>query len=144
MSAMTQEQAWVERLGGWLDEHAGELVNTIVELVRIPSMVGQESEAQAFMQAQYLAAGLDVDVFEADYGALSRHPAFVDSGIPFAGRPNVVGLWAGVGGGRSLILNGHTDVVSPASCSPAPRHRCDLRRRSAGDMGACTDAAPRT
>ncbi|BCX02169.1 MAG: putative metallohydrolase YodQ [Candidatus Roseilinea sp.] len=112
-----EERSVIERLDAWLDANADELINTIVALVRIPSVVGQEAEAQAFMQDRYLAAGLDVDVFEADREALRRHPAFVDSGIPFAGRPNVVGVWAGVGGGRSLILNGHTDVVSPEPLS---------------------------
>ncbi len=28
------------------------------------------------------------------------------------GRPNVIAKWAGTGGGRSLLLTGHTDVVS--------------------------------
>lgn len=108
-----EERPLIERLDAWLDANADELINTLVELVRIPSVVGQEAEAQAFMRDRYLAAGLDVDVFEADREVLRRHPAFVDSGIPFAGRPNVVGVWAGAGDGRSLILNGHTDVVSP-------------------------------
>jgi acetylornithine deacetylase len=33
--------------------------------------------------------------------------------VPFAGRPNVAGVLRGAGGGRSLVLNGHIDVVSP-------------------------------
>ena len=36
-----------------------------------------------------------------------------DSGVPFPGRPNVTGTRKGVGGGRSLIVQGHIDVVSP-------------------------------
>ena len=36
-----------------------------------------------------------------------------DSGVPFEGRPNVTGKRRGNGSGRSLILNGHVDVVSP-------------------------------
>ncbi len=112
-----------QRLSNWLIEHADECVAALAELVRIPSLVGQEAAAQDWMAQQYRAAGLEVDVFEADRAAVQAHPAFVDSGIPFAGRPNVVGRWRGVGGGRSLILNGHTDVVSPEplsawSCDP--------------------------
>lgn len=111
------------RISGWIEEHAGELIDALAELVRVPSVVGNECEAQAMMREHYLAAGLDVDVFEADRDALRDHPAFVDSGISFAGRPNVVGMLAGVGSGRSLILNGHTDVVSPEpagawTCAP--------------------------
>jgi acetylornithine deacetylase len=29
----------------------------------------------------------------------------------YAGRPNLVATWKGEGGGRSLLLNGHTDVI---------------------------------
>jgi acetylornithine deacetylase len=106
-----------EQIGQWLAEHADELIETLASLVRMPSVVGNEGDAQAFMRDQFLSTGLDVDVFEADRETLHAHPAFVDSGIPFAGRPNVVGLWGGAGGGRSLILNGHTDVVSPEPVS---------------------------
>lgn len=105
------------RISDWIDEHAGEMIAALAELVRIPSIVGNEGAAQALMRERYLAAGLDVDVFEADRAALQAHPAFVDSGIAFAGRPNVVGVLAGAGGGRSLTLNGHVDVVSPEPIS---------------------------
>jgi acetylornithine deacetylase len=108
-----------DRVSQWLDDNAEELIATLAALVRIPSVVGNEAEAQAFMRDLYLAAGLDVDVFEANREALSQNPAFVDSGIPFTGRPNVVGLWSGSGSssGRSLILNGHIDAVSPEPVS---------------------------
>jgi acetylornithine deacetylase len=44
---------------------------------------------------------------------LERHPAFSDDGVPFNDRINVVATWEEPGspGGRSLILNGHMDVV---------------------------------
>ncbi|MCS7055527.1 MAG: ArgE/DapE family deacylase [Thermoflexales bacterium] len=112
-----EERLLIERVDAWLDAHTEELIETLSALVSIPSVVGHEAEAQAFMQDRYSAAGLDVDVFEADREVLRRHPAFVDSGLPFDGRPNVVGIWAGAGGGRSLILNGHSDVVSPEPLS---------------------------
>ncbi|NJM42206.1 MAG: M20/M25/M40 family metallo-hydrolase [Anaerolineae bacterium] len=63
--------------------------------------------------------GLIIDEFEPSYEALCHHPAFIDTGIPFTGRHNVVALLPsplrrGGGGevGRSIILNGHTDLVS--------------------------------
>jgi acetylornithine deacetylase len=105
------------KVAEWIDEHAGEMIETLAELVRTPSVVGHETEAQVMMRDLYLAAGLDVDVFEADRETLQAHSAFVDSGIAFAGRPNVIGVLAGASGGRSLILNGHTDVVSPEPIS---------------------------
>lgn len=101
----------------WIYSHADELVAALAQLVRIPSVVGREADAQAFMRELYAGMGLELDVFEPSREALAAHPAFVDSGLPFDGRPNVVGVWRGSGDGRGLILNGHTDVVSaePAS-----------------------------
>lgn len=96
----------------WVYSHADELVSALAQLVRIPSVVGQEGEAQAFMRELYAGMGLDVDAFEPSREALAAHPAFVDTGLSFEGRPNVVGVWRGRGGGQGLILNGHTDVVS--------------------------------
>jgi acetylornithine deacetylase len=42
---------------------------------------------------------------------LQPYAEFVTIGAGFAGRPNVVGVQKGAGGGRSLILNGHIDTV---------------------------------
>ena len=85
--------------------------------MRIPSIIGNEAPAQAFMRVQYEALNLEIDEFEPSREALSQHPAFVDSGISFAGRRNVIGLLKKGGKGegekgRSIILNGHTDLVS--------------------------------
>jgi len=49
--------------------------------------------------------------------AIKSQPNAGDSGVPFPGRPNVTGKRAGRGGGRSLIINGHVDVVSPEPVS---------------------------
>jgi acetylornithine deacetylase len=101
----------------WIHAHADDLVKSLAELVRIPSVIGQEAEAQTWMAGHYAALDLDLDVFQPDKVALQHHPAFVDSEIAFDGRNNVIGTLKGNGDGRSLILNGHVDVVSaePAS-----------------------------
>lgn len=99
----------------WIDAHRDEMVQSLADLVRIPSMIGNEAPAQAFMRAHYEAMGLEIDEFEPDRAALQQHPAFVDSGISFAGRRNVVGVLRSEGArerGRTIILNGHTDLVS--------------------------------
>jgi len=96
----------------WIHAHADDLVASLAELVRIPSVVGLEADAQTWMTQHYAALGLDLDVFQPDKAALLNHPAFVDSEISFEGRNNVIGTLKGRGGGRSLILNGHVDVVS--------------------------------
>jgi acetylornithine deacetylase len=47
--------------------------------------------------------------------ALQNHPAFCDDGFPYDNRSNVIGILEGHNRHKapSLILNGHTDVVSP-------------------------------
>ena len=55
--------------------------------------------------------GLEVDVFEPwSVPGVLDHPGWWP-GLEYVDRPNVVGTWRGSGGGRSLILNGHSDVV---------------------------------
>jgi len=90
-----------------------ELIDTLAELVRIPSVVGNEGPAQEFMQRQYESLGLEMKTFEADKNKVGQHSAYVESGLPFEGRPNVIGVLKGDSAKKSMILNGHVDVVSP-------------------------------
>lgn len=90
-----------------------ELVEFTRSIVRIPSLPGQEVAAQHAMAAKYRSLGLDTDLVLSTREALADHPAFTDDGIPFVDRLNVIARWRGSGGGRSLILNGHMDVVPP-------------------------------
>ena len=56
-------------------------------------------------------------MWEPDIEQLRSHPAFVDVDYDYQGRPNQVVFFKGHGDGRSLALNGHTDVVP---VDPAP------------------------
>jgi acetylornithine deacetylase len=55
--------------------------------------------------------GLDVDKFVPDLEQLRKHPAYVKEAEPYEGRSNVVAAWKGTGKGRSLLFNGHIDVI---------------------------------
>ena len=96
-----------------VEKLSDELISLTQDLVRIPSTVGQEGPAQEFMASRMLAEGLAVESFEPDKQKLLEHPAFVDSEMPFEGRQNLIGRWKGDQAKRSIILNGHIDVVSP-------------------------------
>jgi acetylornithine deacetylase len=99
-----------------VDEAA--LVEAAAGLVRIPSYGGDESPAQEYMAELMTGVGLETDVWELDLDALARHPDH-SSEIERASALGVVGTLPGTGGGigggsgRSLILNGHVDVVPP-------------------------------
>ena len=88
------------------------MVEDVRALVRIPSWDGRETPAQEHVARLLTDMGLDVDRWEIDLEALARHPAF-SAEIERDGALGVVGTLAGTGGGRSLILNGHVDVVPP-------------------------------
>jgi acetylornithine deacetylase len=88
------------------------LVAAVQGLVRIPSWGGHETPAQEFMAGLLAGAGLEVDRWDIDLEALARHPAYCAE-IARERALGVVGSLAGRGAGRSLILNGHVDVVPP-------------------------------
>lgn len=78
-----------------------ELTRTLQDLVRIDSInptlvpgAAGESAIAAYVSDWLRTAGLDVMVHE-----------------PAPGRPSVVGLLRGTGGGRTLMLNAHMDTV---------------------------------
>lgn len=71
----------------------------------------QEAALQAFLAERLRATGAEIDLWEPDADALAGKP-LVPPGLDFAGRPQLVARRRGAGGGRSLVLNGHIDVVS--------------------------------
>lgn len=100
-----------------VDELRDELTRFLQALVRTPSMPGGEQEAQHLLADKYRALGLATEIVTSERSELEGHPAFCDDGIPFVDRLNVVARWKGTGEGRSLILNGHVDVVPPGDAA---------------------------
>ncbi|MCM2251664.1 MAG: ArgE/DapE family deacylase [Ramlibacter sp.] len=88
-------------------------VAMLQELVSYPSLLGREESAQAYMAGVFAGMGLRVERFEIDEDKIRQHSAYSPSILPYAGRTNVVGVHEPRHGtcGRSLILNGHIDVV---------------------------------
>jgi acetylornithine deacetylase len=98
-----------------IEENKPEIENLLQEMVRIPSEThpteGNEGPVQKFISSIFTEMGLEVDIFEpTDVPGLEMHKGYWP-GINYLGRPNVVGVLKGSGGGRDLILNGHSDVV---------------------------------
>jgi len=94
-----------------IDRERGQVVEFLRELIRIPSVTGEEGRIQKFIADQLQAMGLRLDIWEPDLTALKRHPAYVEVSSGYEGRPNVVGLLKGAGGGKTLLFNGHVDVI---------------------------------
>ncbi len=96
------------------------------------------------MARAFADCGLEPRDIPLDPAALRAHPNASPFSWDVSGKRNVVATWPAAGsGGRSLILNGHIDVVPPAATSlwtsPPYRARREgdwLYGRGAGDMKA--------
>ena len=103
----------VQRIVAAVEAKQEDLVGLIQDLVRVPSVTGEEAEVQTLVAAQMRGSGLETDVWEPDPVVLAPYADHVGVFESFAGRPNVVGSLRGSAGGRSLILNAHIDTVEP-------------------------------
>lgn len=88
------------------------LVSTVVRLVQIPSWNGNETPAQELVADISGQMGLTVDVWDIDLPEVQSHEA-CSWEIERERALGVVASLEGRGGGRTLILNGHVDVVPP-------------------------------
>lgn len=92
--------------------HAGALHDLTATLVRFPSLMGEEAPAQDFMEGLFQGMGLKIDRFPVDTRRLEHMPGYAPPTGHWARHDNVVGIHAPSDAtGRSLILNGHIDVV---------------------------------
>ena len=90
-----------------------ELAELVGQLVRFDSVEsgGQFAALQGHLAALLGEHGAEIALGEPDPALVAGH-AYVPEGFDFAGQPQLVARFPGAGGGRSLLLNGHVDVVS--------------------------------
>jgi len=94
-----------------------DLIFFLQKLVQFPTLPGFEQKAQYFVSDKLESLGLATEIISSELEDLQDHPAFCDDAVPFRDRLNVVGRWTGSdrerqsSSARSLILNGHMDVV---------------------------------
>jgi acetylornithine deacetylase len=88
----------------------------------------QEAELQAYVGERLAAIGAEVDQWEPDAAEFADHP-MMPPWHHWRGRPLTVGTIHGAGGGRSLIVNGHVDVVDAGERSrwSSPPFDADVR-----------------
>ena len=83
-----------------IDQHQDEIISFFKDLVKIPSVTGEEKECGEFIVQKLKKMGLDVEVYEAE-----------------PGRPNVVAEHRGTRPRKVFLLNGHIDVLPPGDLS---------------------------
>jgi acetylornithine deacetylase len=112
----------VHDVDSFIEEHAHELVELTRALVRFDTTsvdlapgsdqrTNDEGELQAFLAEELATLGADLDQWEPDPAGLAGHP-MLPPWHHWEGRPLTVATFRGTGGGRSLVVNGHVDVVA--------------------------------
>jgi acetylornithine deacetylase len=100
-----------QTLETYIDAHADEAISYLQQLVQQPSVQTNERGVQEIVTEKLNRLGLEVDVWDPVYEELAKSSYFVASRDTYVGSPNVVGVLKGQGGGKSIIYNGHIDVV---------------------------------
>jgi acetylornithine deacetylase len=122
-----------------------EAVSLLADMVRCPSLLGDEKSAQDLVRGVFEDMGLRVDEFAIDEAKLKDHPGYSPSIVSYDGRHNIVGVHKprGATRGKSLIFNGHIDVVPVGAESLWTRSPFEpwiegdkMYGRGAGDMKA--------
>jgi acetylornithine deacetylase len=127
-----------------IDARFGDTIDFLRSLARQPSTLGNEEGAQELVFARMKQIGLTAEKWDLDLDTLRRHPSFGPLDLSYVNRPNVTASWpAAAPGGRSVIFNGHIDVVSPEPLSNWSYGPWDatvagdwIYGRGAGDMKA--------
>ncbi len=89
--------------------------DVLCRLIEAPTVLGNEEAGQEVMRTAFREIGLEPVDMPLDVEMLRAHPAASPFSWDISGKRNVVADWPPAGeGGRSLVLNGHIDVVSAA------------------------------
>lgn len=89
------------------------LVSTLQMLIAQPSLGGSQAEyiVQQIAAGELAAQGLSVEITELDLPALYTHPDFPGYEVERSAALHIQAALDRIGGGRTLLLNGHLDVV---------------------------------
>ena len=130
-----------EKIISNIEDKKSEYVELLRKVIQIPSLTGEEGEAQEYLAGYLKDLGLQVDIWEPDieqlfkmfpdsaqypshwqhdlilpYDKFPTYEELIKTGkidiLNYKNRPNVVGTLKGRGNGKSLLLNGHIDNVT--------------------------------
>lgn len=72
-----------EAVMSWLRSHEQEQIEFLQQMIRIPSVTGNEGPIQEFMAKTLTEMGLAVDSFVPSLEELQKHPAYVAPAQPY-------------------------------------------------------------
>ena len=98
-----------------------DVTNLLCDLIRIPSTVGNEGPVAELLHRRLQGLADDIR-FVPVTDAIRQDPDFSYPvrDLAYGDRPNVRAVKRGSGGGKSLLLNTHMDVVPPSSMQERP------------------------
>ena len=116
--AAMQIKAVAERIKVTAEQNRDYLVSLIQDLVRIRSYSGEAEEIQLFLQRRFSQLGMETSLIKVEPARLEQYKGFSYDGFPYNNRYSLLAVRrgfpaAGEQDGRSLMLNGHIDVVPP-------------------------------
>jgi acetylornithine deacetylase len=126
------------------------LAEDLAQLIRIPSITGDEDAIAAVLADRLEALGLEVEVFHPDPADVREDPDWPGEEVERSTLPVVIGRAGQLGLGR-IVLSGHIDVVpvgDPATWTTDPwgaevrdgamygRGACDMKGGVASILGA--------
>ncbi len=94
-----------------VNENRDLIVSFIKKIVRTPSLANDEGNVQRIIHEKLNNLNLNSKIIPVIFSELENHPAFNDDGFSPESRINVTAIWKGRSNSKSLILNGHVDVV---------------------------------
>ena len=105
-------------IGRAVEVRRADAVRLLQDLVRVPSVTGDEGSVQEVVERAFRERGLAVEAWEATPEEVAPYIDHVGEQSAYEGRPNIVGVRPGRGGGgRSILLNAHVDTVASGDTS---------------------------
>ncbi len=107
----------LQRVFEEIDNSRERTIADLQSIVQIPSVTGDEGAVQARVEQMFAERGLEIDRWETSREETEPYFEHVGDQPRYDGRPNVVGVRKGSGGGKSIMLNAHVDTVDPGDPS---------------------------
>ncbi len=111
-TTISSDPLLIKDLTQTIEDSEKELVELTSHLVSMNSLLGNEHDAQNFMEDQFKNLSLETDRFGVDHQELSKLAGYSPSVGNWENHENIVGTYyPKKTKGHSLIMNGHIDVV---------------------------------